>query len=106
MWITKNIMLQPTSGQRHTSILVLSGNLNFFLNITSHGNITFIPVLEIRIFLNRPNSMKIPKFKFKFDHFNTNLGKIYRPNQDLNWPSSIFTGWGWLLPPNFAHCIQ
>ena len=54
-------------------------------------------VLEIWIFLNWPNSMNIPKSCFKLDHFNSNLGKIYRPIQDLNWPSSILTGLGQFL---------
>ena len=57
-------------------------------------------VLEIRIFLNWLNSTKIPKSCLKLDHFNTNLGKIYRPNQDLNWPSSSVTGLSRFFPLN------
>ena len=55
-------------------------------------------MLKIRIFLNRPNSMKISKSCFKLDHFSTNLGKIFRPNEDLNWPNSILTAWAGFYP--------
>ena len=67
-------------------------------------NLDIHAVLEIRICVNQPNSMKIPKSCFKLDHFSTNFGKTYKRNQDLNWPNSILIGLGRFLPPNFAHC--
>ena len=108
---TSRFRLQHSSATWTQTIVIYRGNSVVLPLKFAHYNYLFVinstefnAVLEIRIFLNRPNSMKIPKSCFKLNHFNTNLGKIYRPNQDLNRPSSILTGLGQFLPPNFAHC--
>ena len=35
-----------------------------------------------------------------------NLGKIYRPNQSLDWPNSVLTGLSYFSPLKFAHCFR